>query len=149
MFLDLEGRHEQLSQFARNPAGKPAGIYCIAGTIGERTTAARSTPGQLNVDVEASVEPVDVVKRRVNAPFDYVDVDPIPNPNSPPPESYGGMSGGGLFAAIAKDEKVEIWFLGVNFFQSPPTGGGRTITCHFVDSIYCALLKEVTGSSHA
>lgn len=57
------------------------------------------------------------------------------------PESYGGMSGGGIWSALLnlRDGKVSLRrlaLMGVNFWETAVTDGKRNIRGHFVRSIY-------------
>ena|GEM_PF-6078126 len=84
--------------------------------------------------------------------YDYFDFDfRSPHPGRIPP-SLAGMSGGGVWhARVLYDpstEKVHIpqdsdWLtlLGVNFYESPISDGGRDLRAHGPKSIYVKLLE--------
>ncbi len=149
VFLNLESCRDQI--LARGYANR--GFFCIVGMLGELTTLAKSAPNRVDVAAEALVELVDLGERRVNPPFDYVDCVPIPAFNDSAPNSYGGMSGGGLFivhtaTAEGGTESVSsITFAGVSFWQSGAKEGRRVITCHFADGIYGPLQAAIKANN--
>ena len=58
------------------------------------------------------------------------------------PESFGGMSGGGLWnVSIKNDSSLCYSLIGVTFFQSDPIDGKRNIRCHGFESIKKLLKK--------
>ena len=56
------------------------------------------------------------------------------------PESFGGMSGGGLWHVVPSESaptgEFKLELEGVAFYQSAPTDGRRVIRCHGRQSIY-------------
>lgn len=66
-----------------------------------------------------------------------------------PPDSYQGMSGGGLWCvSINREAHAPIaghWLVGVRYHQSDVIDGTRTITCHGREGVYRFLMEDVSA----
>ncbi|MCP4685942.1 MAG: hypothetical protein GY867_10935 [bacterium] len=75
--------------------------------------------------------------------FDYVDL-PVNYRDNDLPETFGGMSGGGLWLVplerdIDSPNHIHVRYptlMGVVFYQSAPENGSRILRCHGARSIY-------------
>lgn len=74
--------------------------------------------------------------------YDYGDMFIIPSAEDPPPSTFGGMSGGGLWQVPwppsngLSDSMPEFLFAGVIFYQGTLEDQTRFIRCHFRKSVY-------------
>jgi hypothetical protein len=144
VFLDLGRRQTELI----HQQEEKKGIYLLAGMVGEKTTRVEHSPTAARIAGGGLVDLINVSEPFERESFDYVQCDSLPEKHFVPPESYEGMSGGGLFVAeMAGDEAnaelAGIIPLGVSFWQSDTVEGNRTITCHWANSVYIALVEEV------
>ncbi|MBA1157038.1 hypothetical protein [Microvirga mediterraneensis] len=143
VFIDLERRREILAtgQFGAS------GFWCLAGAVGERMHLTGQTATRAIVHVEASVEPGTVSPLTLADNFDGYDFTPDTHPAYQAPESYEGMSGGGLWIAHADAPDAEklstLSFVGVNFWQTDVEIPGRRVLCHGPSGIYGRLVSEV------
>jgi hypothetical protein len=67
---------------------------------------------------------------------------PEPDENFPPPKSYGGTSGGGLWRVYPRPRdggEIAYRLIGVAFYQTP----SRQIVCHGQASLYCRLFDAI------
>ena len=85
--------------------------------------------------------------------FDYVELTVEHNQqDDPPPRSFGGYSGGGLWhVQMTGNTGGELKFtrgrlFGVAFYQSGIVDGRSRIRCHFRRSVYEQLFNKVVGS---
>lgn len=144
VFLDLVSRRVQLAQ--GNVEGE---FYLLAGMVGEMTSSEVVSEGTARVVSGGLVDFVNVGPHVFRGPFDYVDCESVPDAAFLPPESYAGMSGGGLFVVEVETAQdltksvSRISPVGVNYWQSSLSEGKRTITCHYVNSVYGVLLDKV------
>ena len=151
VFLDLVSRRVQLE--SQDTMGRA--LYLLSGMVGEKTMSTVVSDRAARVTSGALVDCVNVGPRVSRGPFDYVDCDSLPDESFIPPESYQGMSGGGLFVAQVETTQdrtesiTRIWPVRVNFWQSAVSEGRRTITCHYADSVYVTLVDKVQQESSA
>jgi hypothetical protein len=128
-------------------APAPHSVDAIIGIIHERTKIIESDKGRatsfelLFCDGQSSAE------RDVDN-YDLLDFTPSDATNCELPSNYEGVSGGGLWRAyfVMKDEEpaiVERRLVGVPWWQSPPSDGKRTLTCHGPKSIYGAMVAAI------
>jgi hypothetical protein len=84
--------------------------------------------------------------------FDFVDVDSDRNPKTSAPDSYEGMSGGGLWKITVGRKKEEdagiirvlgVTLAGVVFYQSKEVKLRRIVRCHGPKTIYQNLLAKL------
>ena len=75
--------------------------------------------------------------------FDYLEVKASYSGNNVSPESFGGMSGGGVWRIPLKLNKKngeitfsEFFLAGVMFYQTAKSRNSRLIRCHAASSIY-------------
>lgn len=81
---------------------------------------------------------------RIAGGLDLIDFLPSWNEELEPPNSYGGVSGGGLwrlFLASDLNSKRGQSLLGVAFYQSDEIDYQRTITCHGPVTVYDKLIE--------
>lgn len=77
-----------------------------------------------------------------NDGYDYSDMYISPGEGDPPPQSFGGMSGGGLWQvpwppSDGSDESIpEMLLSGVIFYQGTTEDGTRFLRSHFRKSVY-------------
>jgi len=85
--------------------------------------------------------------------FDYVDLSVWHDQEKPPPRSFGGYSGGGLWHlqmrgnTASELELAKCTLFGVAFYQSGIVDGFSRIRCHFRRSVYEQLFNKVVGST--
>lgn len=84
--------------------------------------------------------------------YDYCDFD-VKHGSSPIiPESFGGVSGAGLWQIPLRKlsdqtiEPIEYILSGVVFYQTDRMGLSRSLRCHGRNSIYDAAYKSITGN---
>jgi hypothetical protein len=77
--------------------------------------------------------------------MDRLELAPLPSTNPTLPETYGGVSGGGLWRSFrnGKDESIELQLIGVAFYESAAVNRSRMIICHGPKSIYVRLANEI------
>ncbi|MEZ4644318.1 MAG: hypothetical protein R3E31_16560 [Chloroflexota bacterium] len=81
--------------------------------------------------------------------YDYIEADIDYNGLNKPPDSFGGISGGGLwFIPIKRSgdtlEPADFILAGVAFYQSEIKNSKRFIKCHGILSVYEHVYKSVT-----
>ena len=82
--------------------------------------------------------------------FDYIKLE-MPCDEEPFPASYDGMSGGGLWAVPLEIDGSDMSTVGhgspllggIQFYESEPNDGSRTLTGHGFDSIYSRVRKTL------
>jgi hypothetical protein len=75
--------------------------------------------------------------------MDRLEFTPLPSTNPALPESYEGVSGGGLWRSFRnnKDETIELRLMGVAYYESAiKDGSSRKIICHGPENVYCLCL---------
>jgi hypothetical protein len=146
-FYDLKKRRND-AQERKPPA--PHFMHAVAGLVQERTKdLPAQRPGERRKRFEAVFSDGDLVASDLKNGFDLVEFAPKKNPDTNPPNSYQGTSGGALwriFFDIEQDQPrvagCRLW--GVPFYQSPPSDdGSRTLTCHAMSGVYGALMEEI------
>jgi hypothetical protein len=81
--------------------------------------------------------------------FDYAEMDITPAPDDPPPSSFEGMSGGGLWqvpVAPANElpfSAVNHFLAGVIYYQGVSESGVRFVRSHFRKSVYIHALSAI------
>jgi len=82
--------------------------------------------------------------------FDYAEMDVLPAPDDPPPSSFEGMSGGGLWQVpVAPAQGVAFsavnhYLSGVIYYQGVTSTGTRYVRSHFRRSIYDHVLSALS-----
>ncbi len=145
---------DRLDPAAVMVANAKASLEAIAGMIGIWTTdvAPRSSGGKRK-SFSGLLFPGQSIRMLEEGGFDIREFDPKHGDEFEPPESYGGVSGGGLWqvylAADAKSaEELKYRFLGVPYYQSEVrSDGDRHILCHGTRGILQDLLAKVRTAS--
>ena len=96
--------------------------------------------------VAGAVAPSPEVKR---GDFHYFELPIQPGPDRP--ENFAGMSGGGLWRVLIRDDGgslsiAESLLTGVLFWQTERTADGRKLICHGRRSIYQAAVARLRTS---
>jgi len=87
--------------------------------------------------------------------FDFVDIPVYYGGRDTPPNSFGGVSGGGLWKikiGQSQGESKLIYknpiFCGVPFYQQEIEDGNLLIRCHYAESIYKKVRQSLLPPSH-
>lgn len=81
--------------------------------------------------------------------YDYSEMNILSAENDPPPSTFGGMSGGGLWQVpwppsdTSTDPIPDYFLSGVIFYQGRTDEGVRFLRCHFRESIYRNVIDAV------
>ncbi len=136
------------------PQSVENGFWVLSGIVGERTSDAPPERGFSKVKVFRGIHGAGkVVNGYDRDSFDYLVFEALYNEFYEGPESYGGVSGGGLWQVLVRPdgsalEIAECLLSGVAFHQSAqnetPAGEViREITCHGRRSLYQCLIEKV------
>ena len=147
VFFNLESRRESVL------ADKHPHLPCfdaLSGVVAEWTTTQTLEQPQARRKTFTALFGVGlVVRAHESNGFDLLDFEVTYGPGSASPESYGGMSGGGLWRVYCtKDEDgqpsvAEKKIFGVAFHQSEISNQRRIITCHGPRSVYGPLIDAI------
>ncbi|MFQ5965936.1 MAG: hypothetical protein ACE5KZ_16850 [Candidatus Scalinduaceae bacterium] len=125
-----------------DPPKNYKGIWFLCGMPAEMTTTEGPSKG-FNVIKRFTLfcGAARVKKEYSKGEYDYFVVDAHYNETNQLPESFGGISGGGLWQVILKQQKgkveaEEMILSGVVFYQSPLSNNIRLLKCHGRRSIY-------------
>ncbi|MDP2604567.1 MAG: hypothetical protein Q8S00_18575 [Deltaproteobacteria bacterium] len=138
-FYNLDKRREQMLSA---PRAIDMGGWFLCGMVGEWTSDLSPECGFARVKAFRGVTGAGVVvAERQCAEFDYLEFEAKYNAAYEGPDSFGGVSGGGLWQVVFEERDgavnmVDALLSGVVFFQSEIVGDTRTIFCHGRRSIY-------------
>jgi hypothetical protein len=131
------------------------GSWLLSGMVHERTQNASPEKGYERVKIFHGLWGAGIVKAEYTKQgYDYLDFEVKYDGIYEGPESFKGLSGGGLWHVLTdrsedgKLEPKETILSGVAFYQSAIKGGLRTIRCHGRTSIYekvIEVVRERTG----
>jgi hypothetical protein len=142
-FYNITSRYKA----ARSQSGKPnkLNIRAIAGVIGEASSIVEKIDGSTEVETKTLVAPAQVISAAERVDMDYYTVKIGQFEGGEQPSSYGGMSGGPLFATRENATMSERILMGVMYRQSDvDENGDRTISCHGFSSIYDQICPIIT-----
>jgi hypothetical protein len=121
-FFDLTADKQLL---LHNPPSLDSGIWFVCGTPAEKTQFEESDKGfREAIAFKGFAFATGATKEYVRDDYDFIEVGADYNPNSDIPQSYSGMSGGGLWQVLIRQSAVGMleptrYFLsGVVFYQS-------------------------------
>ena len=139
-FRDLSIRRQRILD---NPPENDSGIWFLCGFPDEQTTNEGATKGfEIVKGFHGLCGGGGVTKEYMSANYDYLEFDVLYTEEGQAPESFGGVSGGGLWQVPlrqkvgGKIEAKETILSGVAFYQSPVENNVRSIKCHGRQSIY-------------
>ena len=149
IFFNLDKRREQMLQ---SPPRLRDGIWAAQGFVGELTKvmpAEGERPPQVKMQAVTAFGSNDNIMHR--AEYGYTDyfADPTASrPTSTPPNSWGGMSGGGLWQILlnkrGKQVEHELPLLsGIMFYELPTAGRIQHIRCHGPKSLYQHAFESI------
>jgi hypothetical protein len=145
-FFDLTAQEHNYQQ----SLGQRPYLDATMGALGERVhDLPPMNPFHRRKNVESLFATGRTIRRRTTNGFDLIDLLPSYEPNTQPPASYGGMSGGPLWRVfMAPDGKggyvmTGKIIMGIAFRESEETGAERRIICHGPASIYEKLLPAI------
>lgn len=90
-----------------------------------------------------------IVERRDANGYDLLEIEVTYDRNITPPDSFSGMSGGGLWRVYCSSEDngplsvQEKRLIGIAFYESDLADEKRTITCHGPKSLYGELVDAI------
>jgi hypothetical protein len=146
VFYSLDKR---LDTMRTAPRPIDMGGWFLAGMIGERTSDLDPERGFARVKAFRGFTGAGVVvAEHERAGFDYLEFQAKYDAAYEGPESFGGVSGGGLWQAVFELHNetlslVEVLLSGVAFFQSAIADDIRTIFCHGRQSVYELVAREL------
>jgi hypothetical protein len=146
-FYNIGKRRERI---LNEPVENDVGVWCISGFPDEYTR--QEAPSQGFDEIKCFFGLCGfggVSKFWDSGDFDYFDFDVYYNEKNEPPQSFGGVSGGGLWQVIiARDTHGnllvgELVLSGVTFYQSFPVGRRCILRGHGTKSIYSQAYRAV------
>ena len=134
------------------------GFWILSGIVSERTSDASPEGGFTKVKIFRGMHGAgSVTKEFDQGDFDYLVFEALYNEFYEGPESYEGMSGGGLWQVVVKpngDKLVVSEYLlsGVAFYQSGKKQNDegevvREVICHGRRSLYQSLIDKVHAAT--
>lgn len=146
-FYNIGRRRNEVVQ---NPPKMNAGSWWISGFPDEYTRDESPSEGFETVKCLHHVSGLGVVSSYCESgDFDYFDFEVVYNERTDPPESFGGVSGGGLWQAIIEEisegkfNLKELILSGVAFYESELCNNKRILKCHGRRSIYIQAYQTV------
>lgn len=146
-FYNLSGRCEDILSC---PTSIDKGAWLLSGLIEERTTEAEPEAGFQKVKVFRGICGGGIVKGESERKgFDYLDFEANAQGLYEGPESFKGLSGGGLWQFLiskSKEGEIEVTdkiLSGVAFYQSSWENRVLNINCHGRQSIYGTAIEAV------
>ena len=146
-FLNLNRRQADV---LAKPLEPEFGIWMIAGFVHEQTREADSlSPHIRTKSFYCLFADLGTPRESSAAVFDYLDFEVPHGPEHDAPESFRGVSGGGVWHALVGRDAAgavivkSVVLSGVAFHQSNVVDGKRKLRCHGPRSIYDALISEV------
>ncbi len=138
-FVNLEHHKKKMESRARE-----RGPWCIFG-FPEEKASMRTAPFCVFGQCGVAPAPQCYV---IEGAFDYYWVPAVYSSTNALPESYGGVSGGGLWQTEVLEERGEFRIIdyllrGVAFYQTARDGDSCFIKCHGDASIYSWLVSEI------
>jgi hypothetical protein len=143
----IDAQKHRENALAGEPDDGARRVEIICGAIGEQTTthvkgttAVTTFQGLLNAGR--------VVEKSEAYGFDLVRFEPMPDNDHPPPKSYGGTSGGGLWRLYTDPQAdggqvlKQARLVGVAFWEKP-INGKIHIICHGQESVHRVLFEEI------
>jgi hypothetical protein len=128
------------------------GFHIVMGYLGSKVVETEPRYGNISKAAHCLCGQTFVKKYFRKGKFDFVDVDSDRNPKTSAPDSYEGMSGGGLWKITVGRKKEEdagiirvlsITLAGVVFYQSKEVKLRRIVRCHGPKTIYKNLLAKL------
>ena len=147
-FFDLSVYQDNM---LKNRPDPHIGIWFIWGIPDEYTELLESDKGLGEImSLTGGSMLVGPNREYMNGEYDYIEPDIDYNGPEKPPDSLGGISGGGLwFIPIKRSgntlEPAEFILSGVAFYQSEIKNSKRFIKCHGILSIYQHVYKSVVA----
>jgi hypothetical protein len=135
-----------------NPPPSSTGFDALFGVIADRTETVSNTEKMTRfANLNANLEFGEAGNRREAHGFDLFDFSPSIEGGCIPPNTYKGVSGGGLWRvySVTNDAGyliVDRRLYGVVFHETPIVEGYRKIVCHGSASIYRAWLMRPAES---
>lgn len=136
------------------PPDLDVGVWFLCGFADEATTERVPESGSGRIKVfEGICGDGWVENEYCVGDFGYLDFEVAYGSADGPPQSFGGVSGGGLWQVVVMrtpdgDLKVkELLLSGVAFYQNPPIENRRVIKCHGRDGIYAHAIQRVRKES--
>ncbi len=149
-FIDLAVDREIMLD---KPPEIHGGIWFLCGTLGEKTKEEKSSRGVGPVlALEGMCAAVGVDRFYTQDGFDYIEADIAYDIELDIPNTFGGMSGGGLWQVPIKKyndgklESVRYFLSGVAFYQSEIRESKRFIKCHGRESLYKNVYNKIIES---
>jgi hypothetical protein len=149
-FYNLDKRREQMLSA---PRAIDMGGWFLSGMVDEQTSDLSPEGGFARVKAFRGFTGAGVVAaERQRAKFDYLEFEAKYNAAYQGPNSFGGVSGGGLWQVVFEERDgcvniVDALLAGVAFFQSEIVGDIRTIFCHGRRSIYEHVVQSLETAS--
>jgi len=148
-FIDLAVDREIM---LNNPPEVHGGIWFLCGAVGEKTREEKSSRGLGQVlSLEGTCSAVGADRFYTQDGFDYIESDVEYGKGINLPDTFGGMSGGGLWQVTVKKyssgrfEPVGYFLSGVAFYQSEIRDSKRFIKCHGRESLYKNIYSKVAN----
>lgn len=150
-FYNLSKRQVEMLE---TPKPVEYGLWVLSGFPGELTSDGAAQQGFAKVKLFKGMHMLGKLTREFNeGDFDYVLFEVLYNEHYEGPNSYGGLSGGGLWQLIvqpdgSKLQVTETLLSGVAFYEFAKKDDGsgritRDIKCHARRSLYKALIDKV------
>ena len=120
---------------------------CVSGAVASMTPPPRVSVSLTTLNVNGLVNIGQIQEIDTHNGFDRLKIVPIPHSEFILPESYGGMSGGGVWRVYVKNalsekpEIVECHLVGTAYWQTDAPN--RSIIAHGSSSLYLGLLKKI------
>ncbi|MEQ8993845.1 MAG: hypothetical protein RLO46_18680 [Pseudomonadales bacterium] len=151
-FYDLESRQDSM---LRTPPDRRSGIWANVGFVGERTVDEPGRSGFQTIKRFAMLGGFGGPERgpTVRGRFDYIAMPATYGGESVAPLSFGGMSGGGLWQILLRQDArgmlstVDHLLSGVVFYQTQRQGDRREVICHGPQSVYSAALEAISNGA--
>lgn len=148
-FIDLVVDREIM---LNGPPETHTGIWFLCGALGEKTREEKSSRGLGQVlSLEGTCSAIGVDRFYTQDGFDYIEADIEYGKGLNLPNTFGGMSGGGLWQVTftknsdGKFETVRYFLSGVAFYQSEIKDSKRFIKCHGRESLYKNVYSKVAN----
>jgi hypothetical protein len=143
VFYNLE-KDRSLAATISNPAVVWRSF--VVGVVAESKTESRWESGHAKTVYTALFGPCEFKRFYPEADNELVAVEVKFEGPVGPPRSYGGVSGGALWATVeflAETKSAQRIFLGVAFFEQPDDAGVLQIICHTLADVADTLLPQV------
>jgi len=150
-FYNLDKRRDRMLSA---PPTLDMGGWIVCGMVAEWTSDLPPEAGFSRVKIFRGISGFGVVRteRYDGERFDYLEFETKYNAAYQGPDSFKGLSGGGLWQIVLEEHDgavtiSDVLLSGVIYFQSDLLGEIRTLFCHGRRSIYEHAVKSLAGTA--